>query len=294
MVAGSTPRPAQRVVEQHPGAGAALAVDVAQLGAREVGEAGQSQRVAGCDQQTLVAVDQPHHGQLGSPSRRSGPGTAACTRRWPGRAGASPPGGTSPSRSATRPPSDPTFDDAKRDQRVGRAQAPRRRRRARGRASRSRRSCARCRRARAATRTWTRSPAWWPSTPAGTTSRPSARTSEVSTPAARGSGVATTSPPTRPSRYPHPVVRAERRRQLAGQSSGGRPDARAGRRLRAQPASVRRRCRTSARPRRGSRGLPGSGWPDRLRRCPARPGDPGRTATPCTASEPTVATTRAV
>ena len=36
--------------------------------------------------------------------------------------------------------------------------------------------------------------------PAGTTSRPSARTSDVSTPAPRGSGVATSSPSTRPSR----------------------------------------------------------------------------------------------
>ena len=58
-------QPAQLVVEQHPGAGAALAVDVAQAGTGEVGDAGQPQRVAGGDQKTLVAVHQPDHGQLG-------------------------------------------------------------------------------------------------------------------------------------------------------------------------------------------------------------------------------------
>ena len=58
-------QPAQLVVEQYPGAGAALPVDVAQAGTGEVGDAGQPQRVAGGDQKTLVAVHQPDHGQLG-------------------------------------------------------------------------------------------------------------------------------------------------------------------------------------------------------------------------------------
>ena len=79
------------------------------------------------------------------------------------------------------------------------------------------------RRARAAAGPGPRSPAWWPSTPAGTTSRPSARTSEVSTPAPRAAA-AWPRRRRRPARAgpgpsrPMPM----RRRQLAGQPSGGR------------------------------------------------------------------------
>ena len=127
----------------------------------------------------------------------------------------------SPSRSATRPPSDPTFDDA----RVISGSAARSAEAARS----STRSCEPIativRSISASPRsssTWTCSPAWWPSTPAGTTSRPSARTSEVSTPAPRGSGVATMSPPTPPEPDPDPVVGADGRGQLAGQPGGGR------------------------------------------------------------------------
>ena len=64
-------------------------------------------------------------------------------------------------------------------------------------------------------------PAWCPSTPAGTTSSPSARTSEVSTPAPRGSGVATIVAADDAEPHPHPVVHAERRGELAGQPGGG-------------------------------------------------------------------------
>ena len=77
----------------------------------------------------------------------------------------------------------------------------------------------------------TEAPAWWPSTPAGTTSSPSARTSEVSTPAPRGSGVATVSPPTTPSltrtqsSMPNGEASLRASRALvAGRRLGGAPD----------------------------------------------------------------------
>ncbi len=55
----------QLMVEQGPGAGAALAVDVAQVGFGEVVDAGQAERVAGGDDEALVSVDEPDHGDVG-------------------------------------------------------------------------------------------------------------------------------------------------------------------------------------------------------------------------------------
>ena len=198
----------QLVVEQHPGAGSALPVDVTHAGPGQVLDAGQAERVAGGHDQALLAgapAGSRRPRRCPAPGRRG----AACTRRSPGRAGASRPGGTD--RRAARPgrPASPTFEDA----RVSRGSRSRSAEAARS----STRSCepiativrVTSSRPRSSS-TSTSSPAWWPSRPAGTTSSPSARTSEVRTPAPRGSGVATTCPadPTQP--HPYPVVRCPR------------------------------------------------------------------------------------
>ena len=67
----------------------------------------------------------------------------------------------------------------------------------------------------------TSSPAWWPSTSVGTTSSPSARTSEVSTPAPRGSGEATSAVADAAEPDPDPVVGADHRDELARQPRPG-------------------------------------------------------------------------
>ena len=54
----------QLLVEQHPGAGAALPVDVTQLGPLEVVDPGEPERVAGRDDEALVAVHQPDHREV--------------------------------------------------------------------------------------------------------------------------------------------------------------------------------------------------------------------------------------
>jgi hypothetical protein len=104
-----------------------------------------------------------------------------------------------PSRRATSPPSDPTFDDARVTSGLSARSADD--------ARSSTRSCdpiativPAISSGPRSNSTETEEPAWCPSIPAGTTSSPSARTSDVSTPAPRGSGVATREPPTEPSR----------------------------------------------------------------------------------------------
>jgi hypothetical protein len=69
LLAGD-PAPRELVVEQDAGPGAALAVHVAQSGAREVVDPGQPQRVAGRDDQALVAVQESDHSDV-SPSQHS-------------------------------------------------------------------------------------------------------------------------------------------------------------------------------------------------------------------------------
>ena len=132
----------------------------------------------------------------------------------------------SPSRSATRPPSEPTFDEA----RVTSGSSARRADAARSRTRSCEPIATIVREISSMPRsssTSTCSPAWWPSWPAGTTSSPSARTSEVSTPgAARQRGgdhrAADHAQP-----HPDPVVHAERGGELAGQPGRGpRPLAR--------------------------------------------------------------------
>ncbi len=95
--------------------------------------------------------------------------------------------------------------------------------------------------------------------------------------------------PSRRSRWPRPAC---------GPAGRWSPAAPAGPHPRARPASARRRCRRSARPRPGSRGRPdrvaGIGVAGSPATVPSTTGCPGRTATPCTASEPAAATTRAV
>ena len=54
------------VVEQNAGPCAALAVDVAQPRAGEVGDVGEAEGIAGRDQQPLLAVNEPDDGDLAS------------------------------------------------------------------------------------------------------------------------------------------------------------------------------------------------------------------------------------
>ncbi len=158
----------------------------------------EPERVAGRDDQPLLAVHEPDDRDVaaGEHAVDVGQRVLAGLGVEQMRAGEV----AEPVAQRDSPPSDPTFDDASVTPGIGGRAARRRRGRARGRASRSRRSCGRSRRRPRSSATSTSSPAWWPSRPAGTTSRPSARTSEVSTPAPRGSGVATSPAPTRPRR----------------------------------------------------------------------------------------------
>jgi hypothetical protein len=55
---------AELVVEQDPGPGAALPVDVAHAGAGEVVDAREAQRIAAGDDEALLAMDQAHDGYL--------------------------------------------------------------------------------------------------------------------------------------------------------------------------------------------------------------------------------------
>ena len=63
-VGGGDAEPGQFMVEQHPGARSALPVDITHPGLGQVAHAAQPQRVAGRDDQPLVPVHQPHHGDL--------------------------------------------------------------------------------------------------------------------------------------------------------------------------------------------------------------------------------------
>jgi hypothetical protein len=55
---------AQQVVEQHPGARTALAVDVADAGVGEVLDPAEAEGVAGSDEQPLLAVHEADHGYV--------------------------------------------------------------------------------------------------------------------------------------------------------------------------------------------------------------------------------------
>ena len=54
------------VIEEHAGAGATLPVDVAQFGTGQVFDARYPRRVAAPDDQTLIAVHEPDHSDLGT------------------------------------------------------------------------------------------------------------------------------------------------------------------------------------------------------------------------------------
>jgi hypothetical protein len=127
-----------------------------------------------------------------------------------------------PSRTATRPPSEPTFEEASVTRVVGRAQ------RGSGQVEHQvvradgddRAVDLPTPRSRS---TSTSSPGWWPSRPAGTTSRPVGTHERREHAGARGSGVAT-SRRHAPEAHAHPVVHAQGRGELARQP---RADARA-------------------------------------------------------------------
>ena len=199
--AGSTARAGQLVVEQHPGAATGWRLTYRTAGARARSrDAGQAEWVAlehtsrPCCRCTSRITAPGAHGAPG-PGRAG----AACTRRSPGRSRCEPARWQRPSRRATRPPREPTFEDT-RSQPTGPARREGRRPPGRepGRASRWRRRCGPPRPGRAAARPRRPRRRGGPPGRPGTPSSPSARTSEVRTPAPRGSGVATTRPPRGP------------------------------------------------------------------------------------------------
>ena len=284
------PVPGELVVEQHPGAGAALPVDVAHAGPGQVVDAGEPERVARRDDQPLLPVHQPDHraragaehpvevrqrvlaggrvqqvraGEVAQPVAAARPGRPA-SRRW------TTPGVSRGSRSRS----------ARRGQVEHQVVRPDRHDRASDLVQPAQQLDLDLARRRGD-----------PPGRRGRRSRPSARTSEVSTPAPRGSGVATTCPPTRPSRTRTQSSMPTGRGELAGEPRRAWSAAGPARCPRARPAAGRRRCRTSARPTPGSRVRPITGVASTT---PSTTGCPGRTATPCTASTPSSATTCAV
>ena len=108
---GIEPASTELVIEEHASTGAALPVDVTQFGAGQVFDARYPCRVAAPDDQTLIAVHEPDHSDLGTVAEQpvdvgegvlAGVGSSRCDpARW-----------HSPSRNATRPPSEPTLDEA--------------------------------------------------------------------------------------------------------------------------------------------------------------------------------------
>ena len=281
--------PAQLVVEQHARARAALAVHVAQARRARSSMPRDPERVARGDDQPLLAVHEPDDRDVAR-RRARGRRRAACTRRSPGSSRCEPAMWQSPSRSATSPPSEPTFEEASVTPGIGGAQRGRREveHEVVG-ADRDDRAvdlahAAQERDVDLLAGVVALEPGGHDEQAVGAHER-----GEHAGAARQRRGHELAADP--PESHAHPVVHAHRRGELARQPRAGARALAPAPRPRGRPAAARRRSRRSARRRPGSR----------ARRAPASPstapsttGWPGRTATPWTASVPSRSTTAAV